>query len=161
VAKEPGACTLDQARERFAQTLDGIANFLSVDVRRGVLKPALEDVGFIQKHGLILCEAAIRDKCLDGLRGMGATMGQQADQARAGARFKDLDVGVQHRGVVTGNDHRAVGVVGLRRLEGAAPLDGIEPTAEFLGDRQVERPAVLVDRLEEARQAGLLAWRAF
>ena len=121
-----------------------------------MLKPALEDVDLAQQSGLILGQTAIRDKRLEGLRGVGATMRQKADQTRSGARFKDLDVGVQHRGVVTGDDHRPVGVVGLRRLEGATPLGGIEPTAEFLDDRQVECLAVLVDRLEEARQAGLL-----
>jgi hypothetical protein len=57
--------------------------------------------------------------------------------------------------VIAGDDHRAVCVVRLVRLEGDPPFGWVECTAEVLLDCQACL-AVLVDGLKEASQPSLL-----
>jgi hypothetical protein len=93
---------------------------------------------------------------LEDLAGVWAAVWEQADQTSPGTCLEDLDIGVEHSRMIAGDDHRAVGVTGLDGIEGSSPFDRIEFPSEALFDREVEGLAVLVDRLEEAPQPGLL-----
>ena len=48
VVAQPGVSALDQPRECLAETLDGSAYLLGIDVGGGVLQPALDDVQLVQ-----------------------------------------------------------------------------------------------------------------
>lgn len=121
-----------------------------------MLKATLKDIDPVQEGRLIFGQAAVGDEGLEDLLGVRAPVWEQADQARSGATLENLDIGVEHSGVIAGHDHRAVGVVGLGRLKGIPPLGRVEPAAEVLLDREVERFVMLTDGLKEASQPGLL-----
>jgi len=95
VAEKPGAGALDQTWKSTPKPFDGIVDFLRIDVRGGVLEPALEDIDLVQQGRLIPPQTTVRDECLENLIGARAPMWKQSNQAASGARLEDLDVGLR------------------------------------------------------------------
>lgn len=61
VTDQPGTGALNQLWECLAESLDGVADFLGVNVRRSVLEASLENVELIHQRGLIVAQTTVRD----------------------------------------------------------------------------------------------------
>jgi hypothetical protein len=80
MAVQPRASAFDQIWQRLAESLDGVADFLGVNVRRSVLQPPLEDVELVQQCCLGSGQSFVGGECLEDLLRVRATVGEQADR---------------------------------------------------------------------------------
>jgi hypothetical protein len=79
VAGKPGASVLDQPGERLAESLDGIADLLGIDIGRGMLQSTLEHVEPVQQHRLIFGQPAVGGDLLEDLLGVWPAVRKQTD----------------------------------------------------------------------------------